>query len=226
MGCKRVFSSKNDPRIHVLFLDYDHGIVGVSHPQNSSPWPQGIIRLKFPAAAPSRSTLKLEEAFLSLMTEEERLSFLREGMVAVDLGAAPGGWTYQFIKRKIKVYAIDNGKLSDTLMASPLVRHRREDAYKYEPDEPVDWMVCDMVDRPQQVAELIGRWLAGGWTSFIIANLKLPMKNRHETVERCLQIIAKTAGPLFENHHIVAKQLYHDRDEITLMVKPKASLSF
>ena len=52
----------------------------------------GIPRLRLPGA-PSRSAAKLEEALLYFLGDEaERL--LRGGMSAVDLGAAPGGWTW------------------------------------------------------------------------------------------------------------------------------------
>lgn len=51
----------------------------------------GIPRLKFPTDAPSRSTLKLEEAFFVFLTEKEREARLSHGMTAVDLGACPGG---------------------------------------------------------------------------------------------------------------------------------------
>ena len=33
-------------------------------------------------------------------------------MVGVDLGACPGGWTYQLVKRGLFVYAVDHGKMA------------------------------------------------------------------------------------------------------------------
>ena len=53
---------------------------------------------KFPRSAPSRSTLKLEEALLVLLDEDERERWLKPGMRAVDLGASPGGWTWQLVQ--------------------------------------------------------------------------------------------------------------------------------
>ena len=47
----------------------------------------GIPRLKFPADAPSRSTLKLEEAILTFIPRNEESKRLNENMVGVDLGA-------------------------------------------------------------------------------------------------------------------------------------------
>ena len=49
----------------------------------------GIPRLRFPADAPSRSTLKLEEAFHVFIPADEWDERLANGMYAVDLGV-PG----------------------------------------------------------------------------------------------------------------------------------------
>ncbi len=107
----------------------------------------GIPRLKFPTGAPSRSTLKLEEAFLTFLSERERADKLKPGMSAVDLGAAPGGWTWQLVKRGLRVAAVDNGPMAEALMASGLVEHCRIDGFRYRPAQPVDWLVCDIVEQ-------------------------------------------------------------------------------
>ncbi len=76
----------------------------------------GIPRLKFPADAPSRSTLKLEEAFHVFIPADEWDERPANGMWAVDLGACPGGWTYQLVKRNMWVYSVDNGPMAQSLM--------------------------------------------------------------------------------------------------------------
>ena len=48
----------------------------------------GIPRLKFPSDAPSRSTLKLEEAFHMFIPYDEWEERLEGGLQAVDLGHA------------------------------------------------------------------------------------------------------------------------------------------
>lgn len=50
----------------------------------------GNPRLKFPADAPSRSTLKLEEAILTFIPRKEENKRLNENMIGVDLGLALG----------------------------------------------------------------------------------------------------------------------------------------
>src|SRR3569623_59893 len=53
-------------RLHAFFPSGEEAWIGTTDPAHSAPWPQGIPRLKFPREAPSRSTLKLDEAFLVL----------------------------------------------------------------------------------------------------------------------------------------------------------------
>ena len=197
-------------RLHVFFPQGDEVYLCAADPDAVAPWPQGIPRLKFPREAPSRSTLKLEEAFAVLLDEGERARWLKPGMTAVDLGAAPGGWTWQLVRRSIRVTAVDNGPMDRALLDSGLVAHRREDGFRYRPPKPVDWLVCDMVEQPRRVADLVARWLEQGWCSRAIFNLKLPMKKRFEETARCLAQIRAGARV------VRAKQLYHDREEITV----------
>jgi len=196
-------------RLHAFFPQSDNVYIGAAEPAHAAPWPQGIPRLKFPRAAPSRSTLKLDEALLVLLDDGERARWLKPGMSAVDLGAAPGGWTWQLVHRSLRVIAIDNGPMDSELMQSGLVTHLRADGFRYQPKKAVDWLVCDMVEQPRRVAELMAHWLRQGWCRRAIFNLKLPMKKRYEETQLCLDLVRSAA------RDVRARQLYHDREEIT-----------
>jgi 23S rRNA (cytidine2498-2'-O)-methyltransferase len=203
-------------RLHVCFLGTAAAYVGIAVTANSSLYPMGIPRLRFPGSAPSRSTLKLEEALLGFLSAEERAQLLRPGMRAVDLGAAPGGWTWQLVRRGIRVIAVDNGALAPALLDSGLVEHRREDGFRFRPEEPVDWMVCDIVEQPARVAELAARWLGEGWCHFAVFNLKLPMKKRYQEVAQCLTRVRERLEATGQPYRLACKQLYHDREEVTV----------
>ncbi|TNE79012.1 MAG: 23S rRNA (cytidine(2498)-2'-O)-methyltransferase RlmM, partial [Gammaproteobacteria bacterium] len=99
-------------RLHLLFLSGREAWVGVSLLDNSSRWAMGIPRLRVPKDAPSRATLKLEEAWHFFIPEDEWADRLKARTRAVDLGAAPGGWTYQLVARGMTVYAVDNGPMA------------------------------------------------------------------------------------------------------------------
>lgn len=210
---------KSKYRAHICFVATDAAYIGYAQENNSSPWPMGIPRLKFPREAPSRSTLKLEEAILLLMTEQERSDFFKAGRRAVDLGAAPGGWSYQLVQRGMLVIAVDNANMDKALMATEMVEHRREDGFHYRSQRPVDWMVCDMIEQPIKIAELVARWLTNGWCIYTIFNLKLPMKKRYAELQRCIDLLDRKLGEKKIAYHLAAKQLYHDRDEVTLFVR-------
>ena len=104
------------PVVHVFFIAPGCCYVGYSYSNNNSPFYMGIPRLRFPADAPSRSTLKLEEAFHVFIPADEWDERTASGMHAVDLGACPGGWTYQLVKRSMMVHSVDNGPMAPSLM--------------------------------------------------------------------------------------------------------------
>ncbi len=211
---------KNSPwRLHICFTATNEVWIGISDRHNSSPWQMGIPRLKFPQDAPSRSTLKLEEAILVLIDRKQQEHVFKPGRRAIDLGAAPGGWTYQLVKRGMLVIAIDNGKMDPVLMATEMVEHQRADGFNYKPQRPVDWMVCDIVEKPIRVAELVAKWFINGWCQHCIFNLKLPMKQRYAEVQKCFTLIDKQFKQKKIDYHLAAKQLYHDRDEITVYLR-------
>lgn len=200
------------PRLHVCVLAGDHLLIARAELQDSSPLPGGVPRLRMHADAPSRSALKLEEAFLFLLHEDERRRWLREGQRAADLGAAPGGWTWVLTRHGVRVTAIDNGPLRAHLMDSGLVEHLREDGFRWQPPRPLDWMVCDMVESPIRVVARMAEWFEQGWCQRSVFNLKLPMKKRWDETQRCLELFQQRAQPKI----LRAKQLYHDREEITV----------
>lgn len=214
------YESTKRPVVHVFFIAPGTCYVGYSYADNNSPFYMGIPRLKFPADAPSRSTLKLEEAFHVFIPADEWEERLASGMYAVDLGACPGGWTYQLVKRSMMVYAVDNGPMAPSLMESGQVTHCREDGFRYRPPHHnVSWLVCDMVEKPVRVASLMTDWLVNGWCREAIFNLKLPMKKRYEEVTRNLAMIAEKLREQGINAQIQARQLYHDREEVTVHIR-------
>ena len=215
-----ILTARDDParaRLHLCFVAGNHALLADSDPRDSAPWPLGIPRLKIHPDAPSRSALKLEEALLVLLDDHERATLLRPDMRAADLGAAPGGWTWVLLRHGLQVVAIDNGPLRPHLLDSGRVEHLRVDGFGWQPPRPLDWMVCDMVEQPRRVAARMAQWFAEGWCRHAVFNLKLPMKKRWQETQTCLQLFAQQAQrPLT----IRARQLFHDREEITVYVGP------
>ena len=214
----RLLDDPRTTRLHIFFPDKNSVLIGSSDPHNSADAIMGIVRQSMPAEAPSRSTMKLAEAIEVFMDRSEQTRLLRQGMTAVDLGAAPGGWTWQLVKRGIRVTAVDNGPMKGALINHPLVQHLKQDGFKYAPRKAVDWLVCDMVEKPSKVAELIAAWFAAGWCKHAIFNLKLPMKQRVAALDNALGGIRKRLDEEGINYRMLAKQLYHDREEVTVFL--------
>lgn len=198
-------------RAHVVFTSGDSAYVGYAPVENSSAWPKGIPRLRLPRGAPSRASAKLEEGilwFLGSGAEGE----LRAGMSAVDLGAAPGGWSWSLTRRGLDVVAVDKAALAPELLASGFVEHVERDAFTFKPGNAVDWCVCDIADKPARVADLMCKWLENRWCRWALFNLKLPMASRYESFVELRERMTSRLG-----EHVVLrfKQLYHDRAEVT-----------
>ncbi len=142
------------------------------------------------------------------------------GMRAVDLGAAPGGWTWQLVQRGVRVTAVDNGALKGEVATDPLVTHVRADGLTFRPRRPVDWLVCDIADQPSKIATVVARWMADGFARRAIFNLKLPMKKRYDEMRPLRQIIDEVLRqPRRQRYRISLRQLYHDREEVTGFVE-------
>ena len=172
-------------------------------------WDEGEFQLEPP--------LDTEEGQAAADEWDERLA---SGMYAVDLGACPGGWTYQLVKRNMWVSSVDNGPMAQSLMDTGQVTWLREDGFRYRPTRNnISWMVCDMVEKPAKVAALMASWLVNGWCRETIFNLKLPMKKRYEEVSQNLAYIQQQLDEHGINVEIQARQLYHDREEVTVHIR-------
>ena len=209
------------PRLHIFFPDSRRALIGTSDPNNSTAALNGIHRVSMVGDAPSRSYLKLAEAFEVFLDRKEQASWLKPGMTAVDLGAAPGGWTWQLVQRGLKVIAVDNGPLKGAAATHPFIKHLRQDGFRFRPQRPVDWLVCDMVEQPQRVAALMTEWFASGLTQRAIFNLKLPMKKRVAALHDALTSIRTALNNKGMRYQLEAKQLYHDREEVTVYLARK-----
>lgn len=168
--------------------------------------PGGRQRMRRPGDAPSRAAMKLEEALINLPFEPGR------GEVCIDLGAAPGGWTQRLMARGARVIAVDPAKLLPELAENVRVEHVQESAFTYAPEEPADWLFCDMAWRPLEVAQLLAKWGRRGWATHLVANIKLPMKDKNPILVRVRHILTEEGG--WQN--LTIRQLYHDRDEVTV----------
>ena len=191
--------------LFVWFTDFGRALVA------REAFVHGPRRMADDPLAPSRSYLKVEEAYVVLGREPQA------GESVCDLGAAPGGWSYSAAKRGARVVAVDNGPLKGGALDNPAIEHRREDAFRFGPPEgqTYDWLFCDMVEEPHHVLrDIIEPWLARRWCRRLVVNLKF---GRVDAIG-LLRELRSPLAPLRE--HVSALRvhhLYHDREEFTLV---------
>jgi len=117
-----------------------------------SPWPGGDPHYAIEPV--SRAGAKLREALVHLGNAS------LDGLHALDLGAAPGGFTSVLLERGARVTAIDPARISDALKDNPRLDFRRAYAVAVEPASipPADLLTCDVVTAPALTAALVMRF--------------------------------------------------------------------
>ena len=191
--------------LFVFFTDFDRAFAARAAVLG------GQRRMADHAAAPSRSYLKVEEAYGVLGVEP------RPGEAVADLGAAPGGWSYSAARRGAQVVAVDHGPLKGGALGHPRISHRREDAFRFRPvtGEVFDWLFCDLVEEPHHVLrQLVYPWLKHRWCRRFVINLKFGRVDP-------LALLGELRGPAspFATHAAAfrIRHLFHNREEFTVV---------
>jgi 23S rRNA (cytidine2498-2'-O)-methyltransferase len=191
--------------LFVFFTDFDR--VWVSRTAVRG----GQRRMADNPAAPSRSYLKIEEAYGVLGAEPQ------PDETVVDLGAAPGGWSYSAARRGAQVLAVDNGPLKGGALGHPRIEHRREDAFGFRPAPGVtfDWLFCDLVEEPHHVLRnLVAPWLGHRWCRRFVINLKF---GRTDPLALLQELRAADSPFTRQAADVRIRHLYHDREEFTVV---------
>ena len=158
-----------------------------------SVWPfvKGVLPIASDKAAPSRAFAKLLEA-------EQRLGLrLAPGETCVDLGASPGSWSYVALQRGARVTAVDRSPLRDDLMTNPRLTFQQGDAFKFTPDAPVDWLLCDVIAAPERSAELVLDWARHRRCRRFVVTIKFKGRNDYAMLEPLKQALPPLCEEFF-----------------------------
>jgi 23S rRNA (cytidine2498-2'-O)-methyltransferase len=175
----------------------------------SNPFPNGEPQfVEDREGPPSRAYLKLWEAFARLRRQPQ------PGERCLDLGAAPGGWTWLLARTGAEVLAVDKAPLAPDVAALSNVTWRQGSAFALDPDElePVDWWCSDIIAYPDRLYTLVSRWLASGRVRNLVCTVKLQGTTDHEVVARFAALPGARLFHLDQNKH-----------ELTLAVLDDAS---
>jgi len=175
-----------------------------------SDWPGGRVRLAKRQGQVSRAEFKLEELFGVLP-----LGLPTDG-AALDLGAAPGGWTRILRLHGLTVWAVDPGDLDPRVDADPGVHHVRTTAGEFFRSTGLDFDVAvnDMRMDPElscRVMRDAAVRLRPG--AVAVVTLKVGSNRPLQTLRRCREILDDDYETVF------ARQLQHNRHELTLVAR-------
>lgn len=181
--------------------------------QNLSPWSSGQCRIPRDPDSVSRAEAKLLEGWEAFSVPT------RSGGTALDLGAAPGGWTRVLQGKGYKVAAVDPATLDPRVESLEGVVHHRETSGRFlaRRTGPYDLIVCDMKMEASLAAKQLIAFapsVAPGGEVFTTFKLGKGPKAPAE---------ARTALSILSSKYEVqaARQLYFNRSEITVFAKLK-----
>ena len=154
----------------------------------------------------SRAEYKLKEAVRKFGLD------ITQGR-ALDLGAAPGGWTKVLADAGMQVVAVDPAALDERVEHLPAVVHIRSKAQIYAVEGCFDLLVNDMNIDPEKSAaamvELAPHLKPG---ALALMTCKLVIKNADKLLANIRPILAAT-------YEIIrVKHLYHNRNELTILL--------
>ena len=188
--------------------------MGLSDPLSClSSWPGGMRHYAKYDGQISRAEFKLLEALeacgLTLVPDA--------GRRALDLGAAPGGWTKVLLDMGWRVTAVDPAKLSPALAGQAGLEHRKTTAQtflRYADARLYDMIVNDMrMDiKPSSQVMLDAYDLLAG-SGHVIMTFKLPPSKKLAAINKGLEMLSA------KYEIMMAKQLFHNRSEITVVLR-------
>ncbi|MBR4941097.1 MAG: methyltransferase domain-containing protein [Clostridia bacterium] len=186
---------------------------GVSSPEdNLSSWPGGMRRFAKSDDTASRAEFKLLEA-LELYGKN-----LPAGGRALDLGAAPGGWTRVLAEKSFSVVAVDPALLSPEVAALKNVTHYRGTSQQYllEPRGKFDVIVNDMkLDIPESARVMVECASCLAPDGLGVMTFKLKPKKWTAQINAGLSVLSR-------GYRVVGlRQLFHNRSEVTAVLAPK-----
>ena len=170
----------------------------LASPTKSSPFVNGEVRfVEDRQGPPSRAYLKLWEALTRLGR------WPAPGESCLDLGAAPGGWSWALARLGARVVAVDKAPLDPAIAAMPGVTWRRESAFALDPrrEAPVEWLFSDVVCYPARLLALVRRWIEAGTARHLVCTVKFQGATDHAIAADFAAIPGAVLFHGFHNKH-------------------------
>ena len=194
-----------------VYISNDFVYAGLSQAEeNLSVWSGGMRHYAVREDTVSRAGFKLMEAL------EDYPIVLGNNSAALDLGAAPGGWTKVLLENGLRVVAVDPVQLAPVLQANENVEYYnvRAHAYIKSSNKMFDLIVNDMsmniMTSINFMLSLKHRLRESG---YIIITFKLTKHDRLNKIKEGLRLLSNDFDVVY------VKQLFHNRSEVTVILK-------
>lgn len=203
---------KNPEYIISALLDENKCYMGMSESNmNLSSWSGGMVHYKKDESDISRAKFKLMEAIDVFNLDMSKVHN------ALDLGAAPGGWTSVLLEHNVSVTAVDTGDMDPRLNKYKNYTFIKANASEVElHEDEFDMLTSDISWNAKNTALLVNRaskaLKAGGYA---VVTVKLMGSKVRRTIREVKEIYQE----VFDVK--AAKQLFHNRDEITLLLRKR-----
>ena len=163
----------------------------------TSRFPDGAVTFNESKTAPSRAYLKLWELFT---TESFHPSKTER---CLELGAAPGGWTWVLATLGSKVLAVDRADLARHVKQMANVETVQRNAFTLKPEDvgPIDWLFSDLICYLKDLYDLVMRWRESGLCRNFVCTLKFRGETDFATTELFQKIPSSTIRHLSVNKH-------------------------
>lgn len=198
-------------QIITMFISNDFVYAGLSKSEeNLSIWSGGMRHYAIMEDTISRAGFKLMEAL-----EVYPLNF-KENSIALDLGAAPGGWTKVLVDNGFKVVAVDPVQLSPALQANKNVEFYNGRAHEYIKKSNImfDLIVNDMsMNIMTSINFMLSMKPRLRGKGYMIITFKLTRHDRLNKINEGIERLRKDFDVVF------IKQLFHNRSEVTVILQ-------
>ncbi len=152
----------------------------LASPTKTSPFVNGEVAfVEDKEGPPSRAYLKLWEALTRLGR------YPGPGDRCLDLGAAPGGWTWVLAKLGAQVAAVDKAAMDPGVAGMRGVTVRAESAFGLDPrtEQKVDWLFSDVICYPARLLALVRRWIEADAARNLVCTIKFQGETDHDAAE-------------------------------------------
>ncbi len=170
----------------------------LASPETTSPFADGEARFEENHIdPPGRAYLKLWEAFTLLQQKP------CPGELCVELGAAPGSWTWVLAATGCRVFSIDKAPLDKRVAVLPNVEHCLGSGFALAPSlvGRADWLLSDMICYPARLFVLVERWVRERAMRRALCSIKFQSATDHKSIRDFASLPGSSLRHLSCNKH-------------------------